>query len=223
MTTSSPTSEKRSDRVASTKVCPTCGKTGRQVDRVTLEHLVLPNRRGDIDDALHYVCATPRCETVYFVGRHAKTFRKSDLTVRFGQKEIDAPRPVCYCFDHTIEEIHDEIHRTGESTIADSIRAEMKGPGCRCEYTNPLGGCCLAAVQAAVADAFRSIGNERQAATGGPAGQCGRCTGNGHTPNGPDNSVALIARSTPPRPLGAIRRPHQTHSGLPLRGKPLST
>lgn len=174
MTTTTTTSEQKGARIAAKEACPNCGERGRKVRRVTLESLLHPDRRADIGEDQYYVCATPRCDTVYFGASNGQTFRKPDLTVRFGLKETDAPRHVCYCFDHTVEEIHDEIHRTGESTVVESIKADMKGPGCRCEYTNPLGACCLKSVQAAVADAIRSTGNEAQSDMSGVAdhGDC---------------------------------------------------
>ena len=54
-----------------------------------------------------------------------------------------------------------EIAHTGRSTVVESIKADMEGPGCRCEYTNPLGRCCLKTVQATVAMATRSAGEKR--------------------------------------------------------------
>ena len=178
--TTTTTSEQRDDQTPAKLACPACGEKGRKVKRVTLESLLRPERHDDIGENQYYVCATPRCDTVYFGASNGQTFRKSDLTVRFGLKETDAPRHVCYCFDHTVEEIHDEIRRTGESTVVESIKADMKGPGCRCEYTNPLGGCCLKTVQVAVADALRSLGSEEQATAAGAVDYGDCCTGNGH-------------------------------------------
>ncbi len=181
--TTTTTSKQHGDQTPAKLACPTCGQKGQKVTRVTLESLLRPERRcdiGDIDENQYYVCATLRCDTVYFGARGGQTFRKPDLTVRFGLKETDAPRHVCYCFDHTIEEIHDEIQRTGESTVVESIKVDMKGPGCRCEYTNPLGACCLKTVQVAVADALRSLGNEEEAASAGAVDHSDCCAGNGH-------------------------------------------
>ena len=138
--------------------CPQCGNHGRKVKRLTLESLLRPERRSDISDEQYHVCLTPECGTVYFGANNAAAFDKSDLSVRFGLKETSAHRPVCYCFDHSIEGIHEEIRRTGQSTVLDSIKAAMKGPGCRCEYTNPLGGCCLSTIKEAVQEGMRGRG-----------------------------------------------------------------
>ena len=149
--------------------CPQCGNHGRKVKRVTLKSLLHPERRSDISGEQYHVCLAPECETVYF-GAGDAAFGKSDLSVRFGLKETSSPRPVCYCFEHSIEEIHDEIRRTGQSTVLDSIKADMKGPGCRCEQTNPLGGCCLKSVQQVVEQGFKLAGREDTSARRGVGG-----------------------------------------------------
>ncbi|MCH7526274.1 MAG: cation transporter [Planctomycetes bacterium] len=123
--------------------CPECKNDGREVKHVTLDSLLRSDRRAEIREGPYSVCSTPECETVYFGGGRDDVFSRSDLAVRFGLKETGSPRRVCYCFDHDIEDIHDEIRRTGRSTVLDRIKAEMGDLGCRCEYTNPLGACCL--------------------------------------------------------------------------------
>ena len=158
MTNTSTASERSDDRIATTEACPACGHKGRQVKRVTLESLLRPERRPDIAEGPYHVCTTPDCETVYFSPDGGATFCRSDLIVRFGLKEASPPRPVCYCFDHSIEGIHDEIRHTGKSTVVASIKTDMQGPACRCEYTNPLGACCLSSVHAVVAEGFRRVG-----------------------------------------------------------------
>lgn len=50
MSAAPPISEERSRRAASTKACPACDEAERKVKRVTLEHLLLPERRGDIEE-----------------------------------------------------------------------------------------------------------------------------------------------------------------------------
>ncbi|MFQ5495879.1 MAG: mercuric transporter MerT family protein, partial [Phycisphaerae bacterium] len=140
--------------------CPACRQAGQPVKRVTLESLLRPEQRERIGDAPYFVCLTPACDGVYFGSGDATPFGKTDLRVRFGLKETAPPRLVCYCFQHTIEEIEDEVRRTGRSTVVERIKADMKGPGCRCESTNPLGACCLKSVQTVVDEALRQAGRE---------------------------------------------------------------
>jgi copper chaperone CopZ len=144
------------------------------VKRVTLESLLRHERLADIAQRPYFVCRTAGCETVYFSEGDGQAFVKSDLALRFGLKETESPRPVCYCFDHSAEEIEDEIRRTGRSSVVEQIKAAMKGPGCRCEYTNPLGCCCLISVQEVVAHALRHAGRAPEAVAVGDAdrGDC---------------------------------------------------
>jgi hypothetical protein len=138
--------------------CPVCGKKGRSVEQVTLEHLLLPEaltrlkRRG-----VYRFCETPTCDVVYFSSDGTSLFRKTDMTVRVGLKETGNPIPVCYCFGYTERMIAKEIEATGRTTIPDRIRAEVKAGNCRCEMTNPRGSCCLGDVSRAVTKAKRML------------------------------------------------------------------
>lgn len=75
-------------------------------------------------------------------------FAKADLRVRVGVKETEAPRPICYCFNHTVEEIFGEIQRTGKTTVPEDIATRLNTEGCDCVHTNPQGSCCLGVVNA---------------------------------------------------------------------------
>ncbi len=68
---------------------------------------------------------------------------KKDLNVRVGFKELEAPRPACYCFNHTREEIEAEYAQIGESKIEVAIRDKVAKGVCQCHLTNPIGRCCL--------------------------------------------------------------------------------
>ena len=160
--------------------CPECHNAGRSVQRVTLQSLLRPEQQPRIGDGPYYVCLTPECTTVYYGKNGVATFTTSDLGVRFGIKETDPPQPICYCFDHTVEEIHDEIRRTGCSTVLEQIKTAMQDSGCRCEFTNPMGGCCLKTVQAAVTDAFGSMGLDEPNTPTGAADDGDCCAGDGH-------------------------------------------
>ncbi|GBE34372.1 hypothetical protein BMS3Bbin06_00895 [bacterium BMS3Bbin06] len=87
-------------------------------------------------------------------------FYKEDLTVRVGIKEESPPRPICYCFNHSVEEIFDEARRTGKSTVIDDIKSRIKSDGCSCEVKNPQGSCCLGTVKPFVNEALRQFGKE---------------------------------------------------------------
>ena len=137
-------------------VCPSCGTPGRGVKTITLRSLIGQEKQAVIGSDHYFFCGTMGCETVYF--SHGQQFSREDLTVRVGIKEAASPRPVCYCFDHSVEEIFDEVERTGKSTVAAGIRKRMAAEGCSCETRNPQGTCCLGTVEGVVRDAYARFG-----------------------------------------------------------------
>jgi hypothetical protein len=123
--------------------CPACGIEGKPVKPVTLRSLLHPHLRPQVRDEVYRFCASQDCALVYYSADGSQVFTRDDLTVRVGLKERSAPRPLCYCFNHSAESIQEEWTRTGKTTVVDTIKAELKAGGCRCEVTNPAGGCCL--------------------------------------------------------------------------------
>ena len=123
--------------------CPACGMEGNPVRPVTLRALLQLHLRSTVQDEVYRFCANSDCALVYFSADGAQTWACADLTVRVGMKEQSAPRPLCYCFGHSAESIREEWARTGKSTVLEAIKAEVKAGTCRCEVTNPGGGCCL--------------------------------------------------------------------------------
>ena len=127
--------------------CPSCGNPGRPVKANTLRSLLLPEKRDNIKDHGYYFCSSAVCDTVYFAGNGEYVFTRNYLTVRVGVKEASSPRPICYCFDHTVEEIDEDVRLTGKSLVIEDIKERMKNEGCSCETRNPQGACCLKTVE----------------------------------------------------------------------------
>lgn len=126
--------------------CPTCGVPGRPVKEDTLNALLRPEVKTEVKHGNEWqFCNTPDCGTVYYSDNAKRQFTKEDLTIRVGMKETDAPRQVCYCFDHTIEEIEEQIQATGKTTVLDDIKTRMQ-EACWCQTKSPMGSCCLATV-----------------------------------------------------------------------------
>ena len=124
--------------------CPRCGEKAKAVERVTLDSLLTESAKGRLEETRFRYCGSETCPVVY-LGEDGSVFEKEDLIVRVGVKETRAPRPVCYCFNHTVEEIEAEIAATGKSTVLGDIKRRMKD-GCWCETKNPQGTCCLGIV-----------------------------------------------------------------------------
>lgn len=185
-------------------LCPSCGGKGRSVKPVTIASLVTePARtRAGRTDGLRF-CAEPSCDVVYYHPEIGQRICRRDVIVRVGQKESAPPRPVCYCFDHTVEEIEAEVRETGTSRIPDSIAERCRQGLDRCEETNPQGACCLGNVRRVVKDAQIRSGVTTSPAV--PSGIARRAEEDccGHESSDPAPQVARV-RSGVLAPLGAI-------------------
>lgn len=138
--------------------CPVNGARSKQVDILTVKSLVRQLPLG-MPDTQYYFCEAPSCDAVYFpLDTQAPLFRREDLVVRVGTKEIEDPLLVCYCFGFTRQDIGDEIRRTGKSTVAKRITAEVEAGRCACEVKNPSGKCCLGEVTRTVKDRLSQRG-----------------------------------------------------------------
>jgi hypothetical protein len=132
--------------------CPADGARSKQIDLLTVKSLVrwLPL---ELPDTQYYFCDSSDCEVVYFpLHSQAPVFRRSDLSVRVGVKEVAGPIMICYCFGFTRQDIWGEIRSTGKSTVANRIAAEVEAGRCACELKNPSGKCCLGDVTRIVKD-----------------------------------------------------------------------
>jgi Zn finger protein HypA/HybF involved in hydrogenase expression len=134
--------------------CPECGGKGKKVKPITMESLLTDEAKVRMSRANGFrFCLTSTCEVAYFHPETDERFRVEDVRVRIGRKEAEAPRPVCYCFDHTREEIEADVARSGASEIPETIRSACERGLSRCEETNPQGSCCLGDVRKALKEA----------------------------------------------------------------------
>ena len=153
MTTNSPPDDCCAPRggipAGNAALCPACGRGGKAVKSITIDSLVTDEARERARSSAGFrFCANPACDVAYFNCESGERIVREEVRVRIGQKETVPPRPVCYCFDHTAEEIEAEVAATGTSTIPGSIGAKCKQGLDRCEELNPQGTCCLGNVRA---------------------------------------------------------------------------
>jgi hypothetical protein len=138
--------------------CPVNGARSKQVHKLTVKSLVRQLPLG-MPITQYYFCEASSCDAVYFpLDTQAPLFRRDDLVVRVGAKEIEDPLLVCYCFGFTRQDIWDEIRRTGKSTVAKRITAEVEAGRCACEVKNPSGKCCLGDVTRTVKERLSQRG-----------------------------------------------------------------
>lgn len=153
-------------REALREACPSCGSKGKPVKPITIESLVVEEARvrAGRTDGFRF-CAEPSCDIAYFQPESGVRISRSEVRVRIGQKETDTPRPVCYCFDYTVEELEAEVVATGTSKVADQITENCRQGLDRCEETNPQGSCCLGNVRRAIKEAQARRAGEAVAAS----------------------------------------------------------
>ena len=130
--------------------CPMNGQRTRPVGRKTVESLIKPEARSALTPQPYHFCNAPDCDTVYVsvLGDHLIT--KDTLTARVGIKETEDPIPLCYCFGYERADVRDDIRRKNDTDIQSIITQRVKAGECRCEETNPSGGCCLGDVAKAI-------------------------------------------------------------------------
>jgi hypothetical protein len=152
--------------------CPCCGKPGKKVGEKTVAALLTDVARARMARQQYYLCRAPECALVYYASTGSPRFMKQDLRVRVGFKEAAAPHLVCYCFEHSVEGIENELRETGSTTVSERIKAEIKAGRCACEVKNPQGTCCLGNVNRAAQEARERIAGKASAPIGAPAVQC---------------------------------------------------
>jgi hypothetical protein len=127
--------------------CPSCGKQGKRVSRLTVSVFVRDPRIYLHPELLppgdYSMCETRTCSVVYFNSHSESAIGKDDLRVKVWQKEDNPSVPACYCFNNSVKSITKEIELNGTTDVLARINKEVKAGNCRCEVTNPQGSCCL--------------------------------------------------------------------------------
>ncbi len=146
------------------ETCPACGTKGKAVQPITIESLVVDKARRQVGrtDGFRF-CAASTCEVAYFHPETGARISKDEIRVRIGQKATESPRPACYCFEHSIEEIEADVLATGRSKVADDITEKCRQGLDRCEETNPKGSCCLGNVRRVIQEAQARRAGQRTA------------------------------------------------------------
>jgi len=113
-----------------------------------------------LPEGKYYLCESKFCPVVYFNSQNGLAFKKDELRVRVWQKEDDPEVPVCYCFNHSVKSIQEELKQNGFTNVVAKISSEVNAGNCRCEVTNPQGSCCLGNVNKAVKIAEKALALE---------------------------------------------------------------
>src|SRR6266480_1236332 len=108
----------------SASACPRCGQAGRSVERITLKAILTPVALPRLSSEPYRFCPTPDCAIVYFGPE--TVFVLDDLTAPVFQKQRQAERTVCYCFDVKDSDLRREVAASGRSESAARIATLVK-------------------------------------------------------------------------------------------------
>lgn len=124
-------------------MCLQCGNKGKVVGNATIKSIISVSLHR-VEDVKHFFCASPDCSVVYFAEDESETFYTHDLRERVYQKESDSDDVlVCYCFFHTLGDIHSSLSEGMTHVIVDDINEGIQKGHCACDWRNPQGTCCL--------------------------------------------------------------------------------
>lgn len=127
---------------ADPRACPLCGDRGLRVLKVTVATHVPEKFWSHLSEGF-YFCSNPACGMFYFNNVSKTYFLKDEVKTRFGLKEREPPRPICYCLQVTEETIEREIIEKGCcDSLEDIVAFTRAGTGKWCLTTNPSGKCC---------------------------------------------------------------------------------
>lgn len=141
-------------RQAGASSCPRCGGPGHRVEDRTIEAILNAEDAQRLLGEPGWFCGNRECRILYFT-RQGQVVEAEHALVRVGLKQRVGPVTLCYCFGHTLEDIREEIRRTGECTIPARVAAEIRAGRCACEVKNPSGRCCLGELRSAVETEMR--------------------------------------------------------------------
>ena len=145
--------------------CPNDGARTKGVGSITLDSLLSEEARAELTAQKYFFCSSPNCDVVYVSANGEHVITKDQINVRVGVKETSAPIPLCYCFGHTRENVVDDIRANGDTDIQRSVTSRVKAGDCRCEETNPSGGCCLGDISRAIKTARVEVKREGASAS----------------------------------------------------------
>jgi len=140
-------SEKFTERVSTdpdqaSVLCKICGEPGLRVLQVTVSTHIKAQHWNLLSDGFRF-SSSPACPVIYFNNNSDVYFLKDDVKTRFGLKEKDDPRPICYCLGVLEEHIrYEALKKSCCDSLEDIVEYTKAGTGKWCLTTNPSGKCC---------------------------------------------------------------------------------
>jgi len=137
--------------------CPVCSEKGKPVLAQTVKALLSATLR-ELRDTEYRFCRTQTCPVVYFSVDGQQTFTAEQVRERVYQKEPESEDVfVCYCFRHTVGEVH-AASQEARPSILEDISTGIQADQCACDLRNPEGSCCLGNVRGLIKQLSVSTG-----------------------------------------------------------------
>lgn len=119
--------------------CPLCHAIGKKVKRVTVENLVKEEYLPSVTEDHYYLCLSNDCHVVYFNEKGGTNFSKKKMKVPVWFKEVEFPRPICYCKDVSDTTILKHVVELGHRTLEEIQKHTGANTGKECLIKNPAG------------------------------------------------------------------------------------
>lgn len=125
--------------VTSGEKCPVCHGDGQKVKRITVENLVKDEHKPLVTEEHYYLCLTKDCRVVYFNEAGDAYFSKEEVKVPVWFKEVESPKPICYCKDVSDTTILEHVMKFGHHTLEEIQKYTGANKGKECLVRNPAG------------------------------------------------------------------------------------
>lgn len=126
-----------------TYMCPSCNKSGSNVDAITIKAQLKKELRDNMTSGLDEFnfCTNPKCDTVYYANDSSEIFSQSDIKSKITIKNDDPKTPLCYCKKLLKEDVIEMIENK-EENIPGKIKTIISQGKSFCKKSNPKGTCC---------------------------------------------------------------------------------
>lgn len=127
--------------------CPVCNIEGINVNKITVDHLVLDEFSTLVKNVNYNICMNENCDVVYYSLDNEIMLFKDQIKVPIWFKKDANPKYACYCSKVSEKQVIDAIINHQAKTIKDVNKITGSMNNANCIENNPLGICCHKNIQ----------------------------------------------------------------------------
>lgn len=134
--------------------CPICGSQGLEVPYVTVENLVVDNKKVELKDKQNYefnLCLNKACDMAYYTEDFQASVQEVKVPIWFKQNKSEYK--VCYCRNITLNDIVEAVNALEKDAVTIDLVLEhlnKKDMKTDCLHNNPASLCCDRLFQSAI-------------------------------------------------------------------------